>query len=82
VYEILSNPTNLLGAIGAIIDFSWAFLTGYIIPTLNNFWSALYLGAQAVALFTPPTLVVKLGIVTAVASFGIIGLRSEGCLPV
>jgi hypothetical protein len=40
------------------------------------------LGAQAVALFTPPTLVVKLGIVTAVASFGIIGLRSEGCLPV
>jgi hypothetical protein len=50
--------------------------------TLNNFWSALYLGAQAVALFTPPTLVVKLGIVTAVASFGIIGLRSEGCLPV
>ncbi len=82
VYEIissLSNGVNLAALAGAVIDFTWALLTQYVIPSINNFWTGLELGAEAAILLTPPGFAAKLVITAAVAAFGFLGLEEEGC---
>lgn len=79
VYEIISNPTNLLSVAGAVIDFTWALLTQYVIPAINDLWTGLEVGAEAVAILTPPGLMAKIAITAAVAVFGFAGLEAEGC---
>lgn len=72
--------SDILGTLGALIDFAWIFITQIYIPSLS-IWDAAFAGIQILPRITPPGFAASLAIAAVTNTLAFAGLLAMGCVP-
>jgi hypothetical protein len=72
--------SDVLGTLGALLDFAWIFITQIYIPALT-IWDAALAGVAILPRITPPGFGASLGIAAVTNALAFAGLVASGCIP-
>lgn len=72
--------SDVLGTIGAVLDFAWVFITQVYIPAMNLFDAALA-GIQILPRINPLGFTASLAIAAITNGLAFAGLVTSGCIP-